>query len=224
MIFQLWQNDETGIYFLFDCERSEANLSQEQSENWQDAPYSFKHHGTHAEEFASVLAALKEIFEAQSAIGIPPADDAANQIRAICDQDLVFEAIASRAKKQPGNLSAKAELTRLKIRDSGKKLTRVILADDIAATGETLQIYSQLLMQHATTEIIPSITDDIEDLRNSNQRTPTDHKAEMIRLTKEKADAQALKNAVTRGQLLPVEQVAEIWAGHIAAAQTNILR
>src|SRR4030067_179904 len=196
------------------------------------------------------------------------------------DRKLFFEEIASRAKKQPGNLSAKAELTRLKIRDSGKKLTRVILADDIAATGETLQIYSQLLMQHATTEIIPSITDFIcfdiahcrgpkhlhallylpsiaedaglcdltelsellgigprriqilvkekilpapdrhryekdecvksyiEYLRNSNQRTPTDHKAEMIRLTKEKADAQALKEAVTRGQLLPVEAAA----------------
>jgi hypothetical protein len=51
-------------------------------------------------------------------------------------------------------------------------------------------------------------------------RTYTEEKT---RLTKEQADEKALKNAIQRGRLLPVDQVREVWAGHIINAKTKFL-
>ena len=47
--------------------------------------------------------------------------------------------------------------------------------------------------------------------------------AERARLAKEQADGQALKNAESRKELIPVSQIKEVWARIITSARNNFL-
>jgi terminase small subunit / prophage DNA-packing protein len=105
---------------------------------------------------------------------------------------------------------------------------------DLAGLAQHLGLGRRRVQQLVKSEILPAPKKQrfdkdqatrayIRFLRDHGSLSLKTYTEEKTRLTKEQADEKALKNAIQRGRLLPVDQVREVWAGHIINAKTKFL-
>jgi phage terminase Nu1 subunit (DNA packaging protein) len=222
------------------------------------------------------------MFEADTLVACPGPETGATVLQGLCDTHITF---APTARRRRGEITAASEKKRLKIKGSRQEIHRALLVAEVADTGRTLEVFSQLAREKGAGEVVPlaightpgiarpagmlylggsdgrtdlagiaqhlalsqrrvqqlikeeilpaperrqydlhkSARAYIRYLQTNRQEGSRSYTEEKTRLTKEQADECELKNELMRGQLIPADQVREVWAGHIIAAKTKLL-
>ena len=157
MLYDLWQNKRTGIYFVYDYTPKSQLMRGRPADDFDGTTLNFKLYNAGSDHFRQLIEALKEIFDAQTAIGIPPATAEENNIQKICDRDIYFKAVNERKKRHKADvqITADSEKARVRVKAGKKEIKRAILCDDIASTGLTMQVYSRLALEAGAGEVIP---------------------------------------------------------------------
>jgi hypothetical protein len=278
MFYRLRQNEETGIYYLWDY----TGQAPDPGEEGAAKAFAFAAYGQGAEEVGRVLTACRVFLEADTLVACPGPEVGATVLQGLCDSHIVFTPTARRRRGRP---TAASERKRLRIKGTRKKIQRALLVAEVADTGHTLALFAQLTQEKGAAEVVPlaightpgiarpagllqlrernghtdlaNLADHlalsqrrvqqlvkeeilpapkrqrydlnkatrayIRYLQETAKHGPTSYTEEKTRLTKEQADEKALKNELARAQLIPADQVREVWAGHIIHAKTKLL-
>lgn len=264
MLYQIQQNEETGIFYLWD------DIAQETAQNLE------------AEEVAQLLTACRAFFGADTLVACPGPGLESSPLQALCDDEIAFTPTARRRRGRP---TAASEKKRLKIKGTRKPIRRALLVSELADSGNHLAVFAELAREKGAGEVVPLALGGIPGaartvgaiylggenghtdlaglahhlglgkrrvqqliksevlpppkkqrfdkdmatrayirfLRDHGNLSLKSYTEEKTRLTKEQADEKALKNELLRAQLIPADQVREVWAGHIVNAKTKFM-
>lgn len=279
MLYRLQKNEETGIHYLWDYTAPQSDPGAE----YDGRAYAFSTYGQGAEEVGRVLEACRALFEADTLVACPGPATGRTVLQGLCDGLITFTPTGRRRR---GRITTAAEKKRLTIKGTRQEIHRALLVAEVADTGRSLEVFSQLAMEKGAGEVVPLALghtpgiaspagliylggeNDSTDLAGlalhlgisqrrvqqlvKNEVLPAPRRRqydalktsrayirylqdnrqgegqksyteEKTRLTKEQADEKQLKNELLRAQLIPADQVREVWAGHIIHAKTKLL-
>lgn len=278
MLYRIQQNEETGIYYLWEHTGQGAEPDGEHD----GRAHAFAAHGQGAEEVGQVLAICKAYFEADTLVACPGPGKKATVLQDLCNTHITFTPTARRRRGRP---SAASEKKRLRIKGTRQQIRRALLVAELADTGNTLAIFAELAREKGAAEVVPFAIGHtpgiarpigfislgrkngrvdlaglarhlgigkrrvqqlikseilpppkgqrydkdkatrayIRFLRDHGNLGLKSYTEEKTRLTKAQADEKELKNDLLRAQLIPADQVHEVWAGHIIHAKTKFL-
>ncbi len=113
----------------------------------------FKTRGTNSGYFAGLVESVREHFKAEAIIAVPGAGVALNSVTLLVDVDAPVLLRPKYARPNRHNakeaITLESETARVAIewRDAPKRFGKVLLIDDMARTGTTLDIFSKLLIK-----------------------------------------------------------------------------
>lgn len=148
MLYRLQQNEETGIYYLWDYTAPQSS----QGEEYDGRAYDFATYGQGAEEVGRVLEACRAFFEADTLVACPGPGTEATVLQGLCDTHITFTPTARRRRGRP---TATSEKKRLKIKRTRQQIHRSLLVAEVADTGRNLALYSQLVEEKGAGEVVP---------------------------------------------------------------------
>ena len=138
-----------NIFYIFDYEPHSVHFSGGKTKD--SRTYKFKLHFTGHKLFRDLLECIKGVFDIDISIAIPSSNTEDNSIQKINDNRILLKSGRCRASRHHSHkeITVKREMERLELINKEKlSPKKILLIDDITTTGNTLNIYEQIIKEY----------------------------------------------------------------------------
>lgn len=144
----LYRSRRTGIAFL---EVYHPLTNAMRGKPTSRRVYDFKRFGRSVAYYAALIARAAEFLKCDAVVAVPSSSGEPNTVGRIAEamggsvRLVALYARSTRHESQGERLTVEAEAKRLKVETTGRKPRRILLVDDIATSGGTLKVTSEIL-------------------------------------------------------------------------------
>lgn len=238
-----------GAFFAIPYRAATARMRGEKGDPSSVRLLEFKTRGTQSGYFAGLVEAVREHFGCSAVIAVPGSGVALNSVTLLVDSEspvLLRPRFARPNRhngKQPITTESEAERIAIDWRCAKKRIAKVLLLDDVARTGTTLDVFANLLIKQGVAKSVVRFSigrsdckftreatlrcveqPEVEDLIAGTAAAKDDDRSNGLeRLRQLRGDIAEMELATRRGELVERDAVQMAFAEVVETVKADLL-